>query len=84
MTCRMASGMCFKKTSTFKDAFKIPKSECCLFWSDRETLEAQTALLEEKYEDKIANLQMHLKKFYSQELKVRVSCNCALFLTIML
>lgn len=76
--------VCSKKTS-FKDVFKIPKSECCFFfWSDRETLEAQTALLEEKYEDKIANLQMHLKKFYSEELKVRASCNCSLFPTIML
>uniref|UniRef100_A0AAQ6ABU2 Kinesin-like protein n=1 Tax=Amphiprion ocellaris TaxID=80972 RepID=A0AAQ6ABU2_AMPOC len=36
-----------------------------------ETLEAERALIEERYEDKITNLQKHLKKFYSQELKVR-------------
>ncbi|XP_078477969.1 LOW QUALITY PROTEIN: kinesin-like protein KIF20A, partial [Lampetra planeri] len=36
-----------------------------------ETLEAQKALTEERYEDKITNLQKHLKKFYSQELKER-------------
>ncbi|XP_043996758.1 kinesin-like protein KIF20A [Gambusia affinis] len=36
-----------------------------------ETLEAERALLEERYEDKICNLQKHLKKFYSQELKER-------------
>lgn len=36
-----------------------------------ETLEAEQALLEERYEDKISNIQKHLKKFYSQELKVR-------------
>nr|XP_046267034.1 kinesin-like protein KIF20A [Scatophagus argus]XP_046267035.1 kinesin-like protein KIF20A [Scatophagus argus]XP_046267036.1 kinesin-like protein KIF20A [Scatophagus argus]XP_046267037.1 kinesin-like protein KIF20A [Scatophagus argus] len=37
----------------------------------RETLEAERALIEERYEDKIANIQKHLKKFYSQELKER-------------
>ena len=37
----------------------------------RETLEADRALIEERYEDKIDNIQKHLKKFYSQELKVR-------------
>ncbi|XP_027129307.1 kinesin-like protein KIF20A [Larimichthys crocea] len=36
-----------------------------------ETLEAEQALLEERYEDKISNIQKHLKKFYSQELKER-------------
>ncbi|KAG8008168.1 Kinesin-like protein KIF20A [Nibea albiflora] len=36
-----------------------------------ETLEAERALLEERYEDKISNIQKHLKKFYSQELKER-------------
>lgn len=36
-----------------------------------ESLEAQRALLEESYEDKINNLQKHLKLFYSQELKER-------------
>ncbi|XP_007557438.1 kinesin-like protein KIF20A [Poecilia formosa] len=36
-----------------------------------ETLEAERALIEERYEDKICNLQKHLKKFYSQELKER-------------
>ena len=41
-----------------------------IFLADRETLEAQGALIEERYEDKIANIQKHLKKFYSQELKV--------------
>ncbi|XP_070774201.1 kinesin-like protein KIF20A [Enoplosus armatus] len=36
-----------------------------------ETLEAERALIEERYEDKIANVQKHLKIFYSQELKER-------------
>ncbi|XP_042355037.1 kinesin-like protein KIF20A [Plectropomus leopardus] len=36
-----------------------------------DTLEAERALIEERYEDKIANVQKHLKKFYSQELKER-------------
>uniref|UniRef100_A0A3P8WYB4 Kinesin-like protein n=1 Tax=Cynoglossus semilaevis TaxID=244447 RepID=A0A3P8WYB4_CYNSE len=36
-----------------------------------ETLDSQRALIEERYEDKINNLQKHLKKFYSEELKVR-------------
>ncbi|XP_023198638.1 kinesin-like protein KIF20A isoform X2 [Xiphophorus maculatus] len=36
-----------------------------------ETLEAQTALIEERYENKICILQEHLKKFYRQELKER-------------
>lgn len=61
----------FSKKASFKGVFNISKSESCLFWSDRETLEAQTALFEEKYEDKIANLQINLKRFYSQELMVR-------------
>lgn len=37
-----------------------------------ETLDSQRALIEERYEDKINNLQKHLKKFYSEELKVRL------------
>ncbi|XP_051256996.1 kinesin-like protein KIF20A isoform X1 [Dicentrarchus labrax] len=36
-----------------------------------ETLEAERALIEERYEDRITNVQKHLKKFYSQELKER-------------
>ncbi|XP_031725122.1 kinesin-like protein KIF20A isoform X1 [Anarrhichthys ocellatus] len=36
-----------------------------------ETLEAERSLIEERYEDKLANVQKHLKKFYSQELKER-------------
>ncbi|XP_059208259.1 kinesin-like protein KIF20A isoform X2 [Centropristis striata] len=36
-----------------------------------ETLEAERALIEERYEDKITNVQKHLKRFYSQELKER-------------
>lgn len=36
-----------------------------------ESLEAERALLEERYEDKISNLQKHLKQFYCQELKER-------------
>ncbi|XP_053298163.1 kinesin-like protein KIF20A [Pleuronectes platessa] len=36
-----------------------------------ETMEAETALIEERYEDKITNLQKHLKKFYSEELQER-------------
>ncbi|XP_065819175.1 kinesin-like protein KIF20A isoform X2 [Labrus bergylta] len=36
-----------------------------------ETLETERALIEERYEDKISNIQKHLKKFYSQELKER-------------
>ncbi|XP_058482614.1 kinesin-like protein KIF20A isoform X2 [Solea solea] len=36
-----------------------------------ETLEAERALIEERCEDKINNLQKHLKKFYSEELKER-------------
>lgn len=43
----------------------------CIFLPNRETLEAQEALIEQRYEDKITNIQNHLKKFYSQELKVR-------------
>uniref|UniRef100_A0A8C2ZNY9 Kinesin-like protein n=1 Tax=Cyclopterus lumpus TaxID=8103 RepID=A0A8C2ZNY9_CYCLU len=35
-----------------------------------ETLEAERALIEERYEDKLTNVQKHLKKFYSQELTV--------------
>uniref|UniRef100_A0A4W6CPC0 Kinesin-like protein n=1 Tax=Lates calcarifer TaxID=8187 RepID=A0A4W6CPC0_LATCA len=41
------------------------------FYLFSETLEAERALIEERYEDKITNLQKHLKKFYSQELKER-------------
>ncbi|KAM3601814.1 uncharacterized protein V6R79_019269 [Siganus canaliculatus] len=37
----------------------------------RETLEAEKAVVEERYEEKINNIQKHLKKFYSQELKER-------------
>ncbi|XP_070699642.1 kinesin-like protein KIF20A isoform X2 [Pempheris klunzingeri] len=36
-----------------------------------ETLEAERALIEERYEDKLSNVQKHLKKFYSQELMER-------------
>ncbi|XP_026227696.1 kinesin-like protein KIF20A [Anabas testudineus] len=36
-----------------------------------ETLEAERALVEERCEDRISNLQKHLKKFYSQELLER-------------
>ncbi|XP_047199553.1 kinesin-like protein KIF20A [Hippoglossus stenolepis] len=36
-----------------------------------ETLAAERALMEERYEDKITNLQKHLKKFYSEELQER-------------
>uniref|UniRef100_A0A8C2ZP69 Kinesin-like protein n=1 Tax=Cyclopterus lumpus TaxID=8103 RepID=A0A8C2ZP69_CYCLU len=36
-----------------------------------ETLEAERALIEERYEDKLTNVQKHLKKFYSQELTER-------------
>ncbi|KAM9348680.1 kinesin-like protein KIF20A [Symphorus nematophorus] len=36
-----------------------------------ESLEAERALIEERYEDKISNLQKHLKQFYSQELMER-------------
>ncbi|XP_067350658.1 kinesin-like protein KIF20A isoform X1 [Channa argus] len=36
-----------------------------------ETLEAERALIEERCEDKITNLQKHLKAFYSQELMDR-------------
>ncbi|XP_041865034.1 kinesin-like protein KIF20A [Melanotaenia boesemani] len=36
-----------------------------------ETLETERTLIEERYEDKITNLQKHLKKFYSQELEER-------------
>lgn len=49
---------------------------CDIFLSNSETLEAERALIEERYEDKINNLQKHLKKFYSQELKVRFSSMC--------
>lgn len=54
-------------------AFEIntdAKLRCLLFYS--ETLEAERALVEERCEDRITNLQKHLKKFYSQELLVRV------------
>lgn len=44
-----------------------------LFLLNSESMEAERALIEERYEDKITNLQKHLKKFYSQELKVRLS-----------
>ncbi|XP_069002610.1 kinesin-like protein KIF20A [Embiotoca jacksoni] len=36
-----------------------------------QTLETERALIEERYEDKITNLQKNLKKFYMQELKER-------------
>ncbi|XP_074528864.1 kinesin-like protein KIF20A [Halichoeres trimaculatus] len=36
-----------------------------------ETLEAERALLEQRYEDKITNVQKHLRIFYSEELKER-------------
>ncbi|XP_076024300.1 kinesin-like protein KIF20A isoform X2 [Genypterus blacodes] len=36
-----------------------------------ETLEAERALMEERMEDKINNLQKHLKQFYSHELEER-------------
>nr|XP_040038475.1 kinesin-like protein KIF20A isoform X1 [Gasterosteus aculeatus aculeatus] len=36
-----------------------------------ETLEAEKALIEERYEDKITNVQKHLKKFHSEELMER-------------
>lgn len=36
-----------------------------------ERLEAEKAILEERCEDKIRNLQKHLKRFYSEELKER-------------
>lgn len=41
-----------------------------MFSSCSETLDAERALIEERYEDKINSLQKHLKKFYTQELKV--------------
>lgn len=44
---------------------------CDVFLPYSETLEAERALIEERYEDKIANVQKHLKIFYSEELKVR-------------
>uniref|UniRef100_A0A7N6BZR5 Kinesin-like protein n=1 Tax=Anabas testudineus TaxID=64144 RepID=A0A7N6BZR5_ANATE len=50
----------------------------CFSWSmdhpqrpECETLEAERALVEERCEDRISNLQKHLKKFYSQELLER-------------
>ncbi|KAK5858434.1 hypothetical protein PBY51_002572 [Eleginops maclovinus] len=36
-----------------------------------ETLEAETTLIEERCEDKISNLQKHLKLFYSEEMQER-------------
>ncbi|XP_077402792.1 kinesin-like protein KIF20A [Vanacampus margaritifer] len=36
-----------------------------------ETLDVQTALIENRSEDRLKNLQKHLKEFYSQELKER-------------
>ncbi|XP_034539102.1 kinesin-like protein KIF20A isoform X2 [Notolabrus celidotus] len=36
-----------------------------------ETLEAERSLIEQRYEDKLTNVQKHLKKFYSEELKER-------------
>lgn len=71
MTCRMASGTFAPIKSALEMFLGYLNVKAVFFWFDRETLEAQTALLEEKYENKIANLQMHLKKFYDQELKVR-------------
>uniref|UniRef100_A0A8D3DZR3 Kinesin-like protein n=1 Tax=Scophthalmus maximus TaxID=52904 RepID=A0A8D3DZR3_SCOMX len=49
-------------TSVFCFVMTLPCSE---------TLEAERALIEERYEDKITNLRKHLKKFYSEELKER-------------
>ncbi len=46
----------------------------CLY---SETLEAERALIEERYEDKINNVQKHPKKFYSQELKVRAKSSAS-------
>ncbi|KAJ8281862.1 hypothetical protein COCON_G00043810 [Conger conger] len=37
----------------------------------RETLESERALMEERYEDKVSNLQKSLKRFYSQEIEER-------------
>ncbi|XP_068187431.1 kinesin-like protein KIF20A [Antennarius striatus] len=37
----------------------------------RDTLEAERTLIEERYEDKINNIQKHLKNFYSLQLKER-------------
>uniref|UniRef100_UPI0037E88CD4 kinesin-like protein KIF20A n=1 Tax=Semicossyphus pulcher TaxID=241346 RepID=UPI0037E88CD4 len=37
----------------------------------RDNLEAERTLIEERYEDKITNIQKHLKIFYSEELKER-------------
>ncbi|KAF7666329.1 hypothetical protein LDENG_00109880 [Lucifuga dentata] len=36
-----------------------------------ETLETESALMEERMEDKISNLQKHLKQFYSEQLEER-------------
>lgn len=46
----------------------------CVYKSER--LEAEKAILEERCEDKIRNLQKHLKRFYSEELKVRTKTEC--------
>lgn len=43
----------------------------CVFLPHSETLETERALMEERCEDKINNLQKNLKKYYSQELEVR-------------
>lgn len=43
----------------------------CIFLPNRESLETQEALIEQKYENKITIIQTHLKKFYRQELEVR-------------
>lgn len=69
-TCRMASGTRSLRKSAFKMFLRYLKVNPVFFWSDSETLDTQTALLEEKYEGKIANLQMNLKRFYCEELAV--------------
>lgn len=52
--------------NTCAERWRLPRSE---------TLEAERALMEEKMEDKINNLQKHLRHFYSQELEVRSQCS---------
>lgn len=50
---------------------KQSTNEMNVFLSNSETLETQISITEEKYEKKLSILETHLKKFYSQELKVR-------------
>lgn len=82
MTCRMASGVCARRKLAprifLSYRYLLVWINRSFFWYGRETLEAQTAIIEERYEDKIAILQKHLKNFYSQELKVRASCKLQL------